>query len=202
MSHRLKVILHIVIYIDNYYNDRASPLNSSGIHFKVDNSWKNNTTLDNRNLEFQESLSVKQISPQKTNSGSNSLRHSYERRTHSPLDRRREREDYGHTLLSQISEKEQRKKKLRDMGKIRRLTITEKYEDSKYLESWYINDPFGKMGSGAPIRDINGHTVAERGNVFDRGPSIDFYQGSPRELYSMKKEVPQFSKSKLGKLEC
>lgn len=78
------------------------------------------------------------------------------------------------------------------------IEILEKYEDFKYLEGVYINDPFGRMGSGAPLRDINGHIIAERGNVFDRGPSFDFYQGSPKELYSMKKEVPKFKESKIG----
>ena len=34
------------------------------------------------------------------------------------------------------------------------------------------------MGCGAPLRDPNGHVLAERGNVFDRSP-LELYNFSP-----------------------
>ena len=39
-------------------------------------------------------------------------------------------------------------------------------------------DPFGRMGGGAPLRDSSGHVLADRGNVFDR-VSIFVYNNTP-----------------------
>ena len=48
----------------------------------------------------------------------------------------------------------------------------------KNLQHSFRNDPFGKMGGGAPLRDPEGHILAERGNVFDRNP-LELYNYTP-----------------------
>jgi hypothetical protein len=59
------------------------------------------------------------------------------------------------------------------------LSAIERLEDEKCLEFQICNDPFGKMGCGAPFRDAHGHILAERGNIFDRSP-FESLPKSPR----------------------
>lgn len=113
----IKGILPKNYEIENYHRNFETPLRSSGIHNRVNNEWKNNLTFDDRNYTIHKSSSLEKFSPEKTNSESNSLRRSYERRSHSPLDRKRQKEDYAYTLMTQISEKEEQRKKLKEMGK-------------------------------------------------------------------------------------
>ena len=40
------------------------------------------------------------------------------------------------------------------------------------------------MGWGAPLRDNKGHILAERGNIFDREPSVELESSTPKEIYT------------------
>ncbi len=45
------------------------------------------------------------------------------------------------------------------------MSCLEEMEDKRYLEIVMASSPFGKMGSGAPLRDDKGYLLAERGNL-------------------------------------
>ena len=76
----------------------------------------------------------------------------------------------------------------------------EKAEDVKYLQEALENDPFGKSGAGAPLRDSECHLLAERGNVFDRVPFYLYYD-SPNQQHKIQDHTPELEKADLGKFK-
>lgn len=112
-----------------------------------------------------------------------SLKNSYELLSHSPLDRKREIEEYTQTLKSQISEKEKLKQQREEMSKSN-AKFLEKQEDERYLTQMLTYSPFGKMGAGAPLRDKTGHLLAERGHMVFQNLENSFDSSSPRNAYN------------------
>ena len=102
---------------DSVEKQFRTPLRSSGIHFKVENAWKNNMTFDGKSRQLEISRSNDKLSNPHTNS-SRSLRNSYERRSHSPLEKMKELREYAKTLKFQISEKEKLKCEEKQMSKL------------------------------------------------------------------------------------
>ena len=94
------------------------------------------------------------------------------------LDAQREKEqkkkELAEELKSQMLLKEQQKMKDKE---------TSKNNDYKYMQEFIYNNPFGKMGAGAPIRDSQGHVVANRMKLFD--PEATSFQQS---FYNNKEE--------------
>ncbi|CAI2364838.1 unnamed protein product [Moneuplotes crassus] len=115
-----------------------------------------------------------------------SLRNSYELRSHSPIERKKDTEEYYITLKSQISEKEKQAKEQKEMKKL---------EDAEYLGLMINHFPFGKMGAGAPLRDKNGHILAERGHMSDKDTNETPVLYSPKEAYNSFSHQKQPDKS-------
>ena len=63
--------------------------------------------------------------------------------------------------------KEQSKRKEREANK---------NQDYRNLYEFIHNNPFGRMGAGAPIRDSQGHVVANRMKMFDEAAATSFHK--------------------------
>ena len=75
----------------------------------------------------------------------------------------------------------------------------EKLEDKKFLKNLLVIYPFGRMGWGAPLRDAKGHIIAERGNIFDREPTVEINESTSKEVYANIEVNSPKSENKEGK---
>ena len=70
-------------------------------------------------------------------------------------------------LKAQMILKEQSKQKEREASKT---------QDYNNLYEFIHHNPFGRMGAGAPIRDSEGHVVANRMKMFDEAAATSFHK--------------------------
>ena len=109
----------------------------------------------------EEDFNRRQHSPAQTNISI--LPHEHE----SPYDKEKKKKALAAELLAQIHQREAKKKKEKE---------TRKNQDYKYLYDYIQSNPFGKMGSGAPLRDSAGHIVAHRLKMMDEATTKSFHK--------------------------
>ncbi|CAI2359200.1 unnamed protein product [Moneuplotes crassus] len=85
----------------------------------------------------------------------------------SPIQKENKKRALAAELQAQIQLKNERKQKEKE---------SKKNMDYKYLYEYMQSDPFGKMGAGAPLRDAQGHIVANRLKTMDEATSKSFHQ--------------------------
>lgn len=83
------------------------------------------------------------------------------------IDKEQKQKALAEELKSQMLLKEQQKQKEKEAIK---------NQEYKNMQEFIYNNPFGRMGAGAPIRDSQGHIVANRMKLFD--PEATSFQQS------------------------
>ena len=110
------------------------------------------------------------------------------------MDKERKKRELAAELQAQIALKEGEKKRLKE---------NKKNNDYKYLYESIHSNPFGRMGSGAPIRDVEGHVVAHRLKMSDDVAASSFHQSfyKQKEDQSTNNDISSRRKSEIQNLD-
>lgn len=85
----------------------------------------------------------------------------------SPVEKERKKSQYAEELRKQMAENSNKRTKEK-ASKIN--------QDYKYLSESVRADPFGRMGAGAPLRDAEGHVIANRIKLIDEIAVTSFHK--------------------------
>lgn len=98
----------------------------------------------------------------------------------SPNDRERKKKMFAEELRQQMLQNEQKKQKEKE-AKLN--------QDYRYLSESIRSNPFGKMGAGAPIRDSEGHVIANRIKLFDELAVTSFHKSFYKHIEEEQKQA-------------
>lgn len=90
----------------------------------------------------------------------------------SPADKERKKQQLAAELRAQMAMNEQKKRREKE---------SKKNSDYKYLYESIHDNPFGRMGAGAPLRDPEGHIIAHRLKMYDEAEATSFHKSFYRK---------------------